>query len=362
VVVAAAGNSGYDGIEYPTFGTITSPGNAPDVITVGASSNSHYFNQTLSVAGGPANLQNIKSELGDNYGYTPLGAASAPIVDVSTLGNDGLACAALPAGSLNGAFALVKRGTCQPSVKEANVLDAAAVGLIVYWADSSSIFLLPGLNGDEPVAVISNADGVNIKNWLATHPAATGTIDPSGAEADDTAYQNQLAYFSSLGPAIDGSLKPDLVATGSSATSYNGLLLATQDYDPNSFLFSTTRYVGGAGTSFAAPLVAGAAALVKQKHPGWSPAQIKAALVNTANQSVTMNDGSGNGTGIADPIDAQWVGAGRLDVGAAVNTTVLAIPSTLSFGILAANPNNLTRTIAVTNTGADAITVNIAVT
>ncbi len=82
-----------------------------------------------------------------------------------------------------------------------------------------------------------------------------------------TAHQNELAYFSSVGPAIDGSLKPDLVAAGSSSSAYNGLLMATQSYDPNSFLFSTTRYIGAAGTSFASPLVAGAAALVKQKHP-----------------------------------------------------------------------------------------------
>jgi len=62
-----------------------------------------------------------------------------------------------------------------------------------------------------------------------------------------------------------GPLKPDLVAAGSGSSSYNGMYLATQNYDTNSFLFSTSRYVGIAGTSFAAPIVAGAAALVKQK-------------------------------------------------------------------------------------------------
>jgi minor extracellular serine protease Vpr len=360
VVVAAAGNSGYDGLQYPTFATVTSPGTAPDVITVGASSNSHYFNQSLSVAGGPANLQNIPTDFGDNYGYTPLGGASASIIDVSTLGNDGLACTALPAGSLNGAFALIKRGTCNFSAKEGIALDAGAVGIIFYWADTSSLFQVSGMNGNEPVAVISLGDGTNIKNYLATKPGAVGTIDPSGSEADDTTYQNQLAYFSSMGPAIDGSLKPDLVAVGSSASSYNGLLVATQNYDPQSFLYSTTRYVGGAGTSFAAPLVAGAAALVKQKHPTWTAAQIRAAIINTANQSVTVNDGLGNGTGVSDPIDAQWVGAGRLDVGGAVNETVLATPATLSFGVLSGNPN-ASQTITVTNTGSAAVTLAVAV-
>jgi uncharacterized protein (TIGR03437 family) len=360
VVVAAAGNSGYDGLQYPTFATVTSPGTAPDVITVGASSNSHYFNQSLSVAGGPANLQNIVTDIGDNYGDTPLGGASASIIDVSTLGNDGLACTPLPAGSLNGTFALIKRGSCSDSVKEGIALDAGAVGIVFYMANTASPIQVSGMNGNEPVAVISLADGTNIKNYLATKPGAVGTIDPSGNEADDTTYQNQLAYFSSMGPAIDGSLKPDLVAAGSSASSYNGLLVATQNYDPQSFLYSTTRYVGASGTSFAAPLVAGAAALVKQKHPDWKVPQIRSALINYASQAVTVNDGMGNGTGVSDPIDVQWEGAGRLDVGAAVNANVLATPAALAFGVLSGNPN-ASRTITVSNSGSAAVTLAVAV-
>jgi minor extracellular serine protease Vpr len=358
VVIAATGNYGSDGLEYPTFNTITSPGNAPDVISVGASTNSHYFDQSVSIAGGSANLQNLVSTFGDNYTNTPLGGAVAPLVDVSTLGNDGLACTALPGGSLNGTFAFVKRGTCQFSVKEANVLNAGAQGLIIYNSDSSGLFTPTGLTGSEPVAVISLADGTNVKNFLASNPGAMTTIDPSGTEVDDAADQDEVAYFSSYGPALDGTLKPDLVAPGSSATSYNGLYMATQNFDPNSFLFSTTRYIGAAGTSFSAPIVAGAAALVKQKHPTWTPAQIKSALVNSASQAVKTNDQAVSGS--ADPIDAQWIGAGRLDVGAAVNSTVLAVPSSISFGILTAAPSGLSKTITLTNTSAAAVTLAVA--
>ncbi len=169
VVVAAAGNSGADGLEYPTFNTISSPGDAPDVITVGASSNSHYFDQSLSVAGGPASLQNLLTGYGDNYPVAPLGGASASIIDVSTLGNDGLACSALPAGSLDGAFALILRGTCNFSVKEGNALGAGAVGIIFYNDSShgSSLPIPSGMTGAEPVATISDTDGLNLKNWLA---------------------------------------------------------------------------------------------------------------------------------------------------------------------------------------------------
>jgi minor extracellular serine protease Vpr len=358
VVVAAAGNYGFDSLEYPNFNSITSPANAPDVITVGASSNTHYFDPTLSLAGA-SDLQNLGSFYADNYNYAPQGGATAPLVDVSTLGNDGLACAALPAGSLSGSFALIKRGTCDFSIKEANALNAGAQGLVLYDNQSSASFVATGFSGFEPVAFISQSDGANVKTYLASHAGAMATIDPSGKEADDSLYQNQLAFFSSVGPAIDSTLKPDLVAVGASSSSYNGLYMATQNYDAGSSLYSTTRYIGAAGTSFASPLVAGAAALVKQKHPTWSPAQIKSALVNTASQSVTTDDGYVNGS--TDLVDVQYIGAGRMDVGAAVNTTVLAVPSTLSFGVLAAAPSGLSKTITLTNTGTAAVTLAVAV-
>ncbi|MDE3167798.1 MAG: S8 family serine peptidase, partial [Acidobacteriota bacterium] len=361
VVVAAAGNNGSDAASYPTFETITSPADAPDVIAVGASSNSHYMDEGVSIPGGPANLQNIPANVGDNYATSPLGASSAPVIDAVT-GGDPLACSALAAGSLTGAFALIQRSQqgCSFATKENNALNAGALGIIFYNDDTSPLPMPIGLTGSEPVAMISLADGTNIKTWLASNAGATGMIDPAGVEVDDSAYQNQLAYFSAVGPSIDGNLKPDLLAAGSSASSYGGMLMAAQDYDPNSFLFSVTRYVAAAGTSFASPMVAGAAALVKQKHPSWSALQIKAALVNTANSSVTTTDGVVNSNS-GDLVDVQWIGAGRLDVGAAVNATVLAIPSTVSWGVLAAAPNNVTKTITVTNTGSAAVTLAAAV-
>jgi len=65
--------------------------------------------------------------------------------------------------------------------------------------------------------------------------------------------------------------------------------------------------------------------------------------------------------GSLNTVDVQWVGGGRLDVGAAVNSTVLAIPSTLSFGVLTAAPSGLSKTITLTNTGTAAVTLAVAV-
>src|SRR2546430_8794832 len=71
-----------------------------------------------------------------------------------------------------------------------------------------------------------------------------------------------LAGFSSRGPTADGRLKPDLTAPGVLVCALNG---------PN-----TVRRLSG--TSFATPLVAAAAALLKQLHPALGPGALRRAL------------------------------------------------------------------------------------
>jgi len=86
---------------------------------------------------------------------------------------------------------------------------------------------------------------------------------------------------SSRGPTYDGRIKPDVVA--------QGRLVATLNW----------QYASGpaaaAGTSASAPLVAGAAALLLQKHPCWSPMQVRDALRETASQADTPNNNYGWG-------------------------------------------------------------------
>ena len=82
--------------------------------------------------------------------------------------------------------------------------------------------------------------------------------------------------FRSLGPTIGtNAIKPDLVATGGADNIGGEIYLAAQNYDPLGALYSADRYTAAQGTSFATPLVSGAAALVKQAHPNYTPAQIK---------------------------------------------------------------------------------------
>jgi minor extracellular serine protease Vpr len=352
IIVAAAGNSGEDGLIYPTLNTVSSPANAPSVIAVGATTNSHTFAETVSVetGGAPSSLRGIAAS--PSYdAYSPLGAVSSPLVDVSTLGNDGLACTALPSGSLAGAFALIQRGTCDFSVKAGNAVLAGADGVVFYMATPEAPLYPSGLSRFSiPFAMVSQVDGLALKSFLTSSPGAPVTIDPNGAEQDNPNF-NRLASFSSAGPSTgDSLLKPELVAPGT------WMYMAAQNYDPLGFLYSSNRRAAADGTSFSTPLVAGAAALVTQRHPEFTAAEVKSVLVNTASQDVTTDNSTP-----AVPVGIQRLGAGKLDAGAAVSALVTSDPATVSFGVLRSGSLPMNRQLQITNRGTASVNLTVLV-
>jgi uncharacterized protein (TIGR03437 family) len=150
------------------------------------------------------------------------------------------------------------------------------------------------------------------------------------------------------------------------------MYMAMEKYDPLGELYSDNGYGAADGTSFASPIVAGAAALVKQAHPNYTVAQIKSALVNNAAQDVTTDD-------FGDTVDVEYLGAGRLDAGLAANANVtlqvIDFPpaptptnyvapatTTLNFGFLKSGATlPITKQIQITNSGSSSVTLAIAV-
>jgi subtilisin family serine protease len=121
----------------------------------------------------------------------------------------------------------------------------------------------------------------------------------------------QVAEFSSRGPTADGRSDPDLIASG--------VAELVQSADGRLALVS--------GTSFSSPAVAGAAALLRHAAPGTSAADVRAALIQSANPLVVSHR--------ATPFDQ---GNGFLNVAAALalltrgdfNNTLPALPATPS--------------------------------
>jgi hypothetical protein len=112
----------------------------------------------------------------------------------------------------------------------------------------------------------------------------------------------------------------------------------------------------------AAPHVAGMMALLKEKYPTWSVAELKALAMNTANATVTSNG--------VTPYGPQSVGAGRVNLNDAFGNEVIAYNTdspegvNLSFGfpeVVAGDTLNLTKTVTVANKSASDVTYNVNV-
>jgi serine protease AprX len=154
-----------------------------------------------------------------------------------------------------------------------------------------------------------------------------------------------IASYSSKGPTLlDQVVKPDLVAPGnniaSALASYSSSL--AQLYPGNIVPVSyykfgnsngPSSYFHLSGTSMATPMVSGAAALLLQEQPSLTPDQVKARLMKTATKnfpSTSVAVDAVTGISYTSTYDLFTVGAGYLDVWAALNNTDVASGPALS--------------------------------
>jgi len=362
IAVVAAGNQGASGYQYlnkqaATYGSVTSPAYTPSVIAAGGIQNDVTYADTIDVTG-----NNVPSDLSTLVAFPAVDSIvlnsplTAPLVDVTQLGDDPLLCQPPAAGSLTGRVALIFRGTCDFSVKVPNAYAAGAVGVVIInnSANPATLTDWGGLNGTPiPALMISQSDGQNLQTFVDANPSTQVTLNTQEAQAPATSLgivPESVAYFASRGPSVGNyGLKPDLSAA---ATNF---LLAAENVDPFGDLFSAGRYAVAGGTSFASPMVAGAAALVKQAQPNLTPLQVKSVLVNSATLSGVLDQ---SGTGPALIAD---VGAGLLQAQNAVAAPVTFNPSTVSFGSVAgALP--AAQTIAVSNPTGVPLTYTVSAT
>ena len=157
-----------------------------------------------------------------------------------------------------------------------------------------------------------------------------------------------MGDFSSQGPTdVDFRVKPDVVAPGVNVLSSI----------PQSYCSGTPCFDFFNGTSMASPHLAGSAAIVRQQHPTWTAAQVRSAIVNTADQTALLNYDA-----VTTATDVNIIGAGRENLLSAVNATVTLDPVSISFGAVPSGSGQTrTFTLALTNVTGSAKTFAVAV-
>ena len=289
-VVTAAGNDG------PGLQTIGSPGRNFGSVTVGAT----YNNLTSSLV---ATLEINEKP----YTVIPMVGSSQldrPISGEIIFGGHGK-IEDLEELDLTNSILLVERGSDVEgellyfSIKEKNAVNAGAKALIVY-NDRPGIFLgelihefiESGYTPTIPVVSMDREEGIEI----------IGNLDNSNEGILHLFYNPDfVAHFSSRGPVSPFYIKPEIVAPGA-------YINTTQN---------NAGYNFTSGTSYAAPHVSGAAALLLDKNPNLHHHEIKSILLTTVKPAT---DAYGNEFSVKE------AGAGRLDIQKAFAANLIILP------------------------------------
>jgi subtilisin family serine protease len=271
-ISCSAGNGGPDPVSLTNV--------SPWITTIGASTMDRDFAATVKLGTGKTisgvSLYKGRINLSDKKQYPLIYTGSnSSSPDPSSLCLEGTLDRRVVAGKI----VICDRGI-SPRVQKGQVVkDAGGVGMIL--SNTAA-------NGEElvadshliPAVAVGESKGREIKQYALTNRKATATLAFLGTRLGIRP-SPVVAAFSSRGPNFLSLeiLKPDVVAPG-----VNILAAWTGEVGPSSLATDKRRVQFNilSGTSMSCPHVSGVAALLKGRHPEWSPAAIKSALMTTA--------------------------------------------------------------------------------
>jgi len=338
VVVCSAGNSG------DTYFVTGSPAAADSAVSVAASVDAGVTASFLAVLG-PSSLAGRMTAGTASFGNAPAAAGTiGPLVAAVPA----RVCEAVTNGAaLAGKIALVDRGDCSFDGKVKRAQDAGAIGVVIASNEDAVIGMAvadPAVASaiTIPSVLVSLSDGNRLKASLA-----------EGVTVALFSGSDTLGSFSSRGPRLEATPsgpKPDVAAPGVSITSAaTGIVAGVGGPVVNAGNLAASM----SGTSMAAPHLTGVMALLRKQRPSWSPAELKAAVMNTAGFDVSLLPPAGS----PPQYGPARVGAGRVDPARALATEVIVFdderPSVVSLSafLQGAAPATVTRRLRILNKG-----------
>ncbi|MFT3871199.1 MAG: S8 family serine peptidase [Nocardioides sp.] len=336
------------------------PGNAISALAVASSVDSYQLRDGLTV-NAPGDVAGTSAgQMSVAYDWADEAPVTGDVVAISEANADG--CDVLSgddAATVAGKVAWLiwddddATRRCGSAARAANVKSAGAIGAI--FTSGLNVFGA-GITGDADIPVFQLPKSETDKLQPAVTAGTLNVTFDGALQASirdvNPGISDTLSSFSSRGPRGSiGVVKPDVTAPGDTIASAG--------------MGSGDKVLVISGTSMASPLTAGIAAIVKAKHPSWTPLMVKAAVMNNATHDVWTGENQ-SGTRYAPA----RVGSGRVDALAASDASVLAYVNSpanavsASFGPVpvpvTAGKVSRTKKLVVKNTGADAVTVNLA--
>jgi hypothetical protein len=305
-VANSAGNSG------PTASTVAH--NSPWIMTVAAGTHDRFYAASVTRGDG---VVHQGASLGSGTPMLPVilaidaGLPGFPLDQVQQCWSNntggGLVPPTGPEGprldpaKVAGKIVVCDRGVSARTDKSVAVRNAGGLGMILTNPTANTV------DADlhaVPTVHVQNTERAAIYGYVSGTANPTAQLS-AGVITAGVVVAPDVAAFSSRGPALAAGgdmLKPDIMAPG---------VAVLAAVSPASTTAPGRNFDFYQGTSMSSPHIAGIGALMKQRHPDWSPMMIKSALMTTASQL------RNNGTPIAGGVFA--IGAGHVDPNKAVD-------------------------------------------